>query len=207
MKCQQSAKAAAKRGAALRQPNAEVAPTGSSVDQQPIMVRQRPGEDQATTFARASMDPSVGAAAVIGRYSIHMPDPDLTALMAELASQIDEVRSGSMRQPEAMLMGQAQTLQAIFNRLALTAMSCSELDAVDIYLRLALRAQGQCRATLETLTALKNPPQIAYVGQANIAQGPQQVTNVVGSNGNGVYSASSRNEVLEDLIEDRLDGC
>jgi hypothetical protein len=29
------------------------------------------------------------------------------------------------------------------------------LDATDRYLRLALKAQGQCRATLETLAAIK----------------------------------------------------
>ena len=43
-------------------------------------------------------------------------------------------------------------------------------------MRLALKAQGQCRATLETLATIKNPP-VVFARQANIAQGPQQVNN------------------------------
>jgi hypothetical protein len=43
-------------------------------------------------------------------------------------------------------------------------------------MRLALKAQGQCRATLETLAVLKNPPTV-FAKQANIAAGAQQVTN------------------------------
>jgi hypothetical protein len=49
--------------------------------------------------------------------------------------------------------------------------------AAETYLRLALKAQGQCRATLETLAVIKNPQPIAFVRQANIAHGPQQVNN------------------------------
>jgi hypothetical protein len=44
-------------------------------------------------------------------------------------------------------------------------------------MRLALRAQNQARATLETLALIKNPPRPTFVKQANIAHGPQQVNN------------------------------
>jgi hypothetical protein len=43
-------------------------------------------------------------------------------------------------------------------------------------MRLALRAQGQCRATLETLAAIKNPP-VVFARQANINNGGQQQVN------------------------------
>jgi hypothetical protein len=51
------------------------------------------------------------------------------------------------------------------------------MNATETYLRLALKAQGQCRATLETLAVIKNPQPVAFVRQANIAHGPQQVNN------------------------------
>ena len=51
------------------------------------------------------------------------------------------------------------------------------MGATDTYLRLALKAQGQCRATLETPTNIKKPRPMAFVKQANIAHGPQQVNN------------------------------
>jgi hypothetical protein len=40
--------------------------------------------------------------------------------------------------------------------------------------RLTLKAVGQCRATLETLAAIKNPL-VVFAKQANMAHGPQQV--------------------------------
>ena len=52
------------------------------------------------------------------------------------------------------------------------------LDATDRYMRLALKAQAQCRATVETLAEIKNPPTL-FARQANIAHGPQQVNNTV----------------------------
>jgi hypothetical protein len=42
-------------------------------------------------------------------------------------------------------------------------------------MRLALKAQSQCRATLETLAQIKNPP-VVLARQANIAQGRPSVS-------------------------------
>ncbi len=53
------------------------------------------------------------------------------------------------------------------------------MNAAELYLRLALKAQGQCRATLETLAVIKNPTALTFVKQANIAHGPQQVNNTI----------------------------
>lgn len=51
------------------------------------------------------------------------------------------------------------------------------LDATDELLRLALKAQAQSRATVEALAEVKNPRSVAFVKQANIAHGHQQVDN------------------------------
>jgi hypothetical protein len=56
-------------------------------------------------------------------------------------------------------------------------------------MRIALRAQAQCRATLETLAMIKNPP-VVYARQANIANGPQHVKN-------GGLSRSPVNEIQQ----------
>ena len=73
----------------------------------------------------------------------------------------------------------AHTLDAIFNALARRA--ADNLghypDTVALYLKLALRAQSQSRATWESLSAIKHPPVANLVGQANITSGPQQVNN------------------------------
>jgi len=46
------------------------------------------------------------------------------------------------------------------------------------YLRLALKAQSQSRASIESLAQIKNPP-VVYARQAYLANGPQQVNNGV----------------------------
>ena len=53
------------------------------------------------------------------------------------------------------------------------------LGATETYMRLALKAQSQCRATLESLSEIRNPRSVAFVRQANIAAGHQQVNNGV----------------------------
>jgi hypothetical protein len=67
-------------------------------------------------------------------------------------------------------------LNGLFANLAHRARTTEYTDKLDRYLRLALKAQGQCRATLETLAAIKNPPTV-IARQANFAHGPQQVNN------------------------------
>ena len=72
-------------------------------------------------------------------------------------------------------------------------------------MRLALKAQGQCRTTLETLATIKNPP-VVYARQANFATGPQQVNN--GAIPHATKNENAPNELLEDRHEkgERLDG-
>ena len=73
-------------------------------------------------------------------------------------------------------MNQATALQSLFARLTEKAMGAEYMSNFEGFMRMALRAQSQCRTTLETLSAIKNPP-IVYAKQANIAQGHQQVNN------------------------------
>ncbi len=101
---------------------------------------------------------------------------DTPALLEQLRQQSAVIHSGDMKQTEAMLINQATALQSLFSRLTERGMGCDHLAQFEANLRMALRAQSQCRATLETLATIKNPP-IVYARQANIANGPQQVNN------------------------------
>jgi hypothetical protein len=151
--------------------------------------------------------PSANSALTIKSVSNHAGALDFMALSAELSAQTEQVVSGDLSRAEAMLVAQAHTLDAIFNRLARGALNASSLDHQDCLLRLALKAQSQCRASLESLAAIKNPPAVAFVRQANIAHGLQQVNN-------GVQPAESprarelkteQNELLEAKDGERLD--
>ena len=90
-------------------------------------------------------------------------------------------------------MSQATTLNALFHSLPGWALNHLKEGGNAAYfetcMRLAFKAQSQCRATLETLANIKNPPTV-FARQANIAHGPQQINN-------GVPSAGSRAEKPE----------
>lgn len=100
----------------------------------------------------------------------------LPSLIAELTEKSAAIQNGDLAQAEAMLISQATALQSLFARLVERGMRCDEAQAFEVNLRIALRAQSQCRATLETLSAIKNPP-VIFAKQANITSGPQQVNN------------------------------
>lgn len=105
-------------------------------------------------------------------------DLSLMETIAFLRDNGAAVNAGDLTDAEGILMGQAIALNTVFSELARrAALNMGEyLEAADKYMRLALKAQGQCRTTLETLAAIKNPP-VVFAKQTNIAHGPQQVNN------------------------------
>ena len=117
--------------------------------------------------------PEVHAAVTIQQWQ---PLLDVNALSRTLALQIDDVNNGNMKRPEAMLLAQAHTLDQLFNTLAQRAHGRETVSSCETHLRLAFKAQNQCRTTLETLSNIKNPP-VIFAKQANISNGHQQVNN------------------------------
>lgn len=118
---------------------------------------------------------SSGSAATVLQYARAGDSPDCMDLLAEIRRAGDEVVAGNLGRYEHMLASQALSLDAIFNSLAERAGRQNSLPNMEVMLRLALKAQSQARATIETLAVVKNP--MPYIKQANIAHGPQQVNN------------------------------
>ena len=132
---------------------------------------------------------------------------DLPELVTDLQSKFDVMHAGDLTSLESMLYGQAIALQTIFTSLARrSAANAGEyIDAADKYMRLALKAQAQCRSTLETLAEIKNPRPISFVRQANIANGPQQVNNGQAPSTGAGNSQAAQNELLEHQHGNYLD--
>ena len=124
--------------------------------------------------------PGVMNTLVMSQYARYLGELDIAGLMKALTEETTRVRNGDLSYVEAMLIAQATTLQTVFASLLLKANSQDQLKHWEAYMRLGLKAQNQCRMTLETLAAIKNPPMI-FARQANIAHGPQQVNNSVAS--------------------------
>jgi hypothetical protein len=102
--------------------------------------------------------------------------------MQVLEKTIAQIQSGDLSKIEEMYISQAVALEVIFTSLARRAKAQEKLLQYETHMRFALKAQNQCRATLQALVQLKQPSNTTFVKQANIAQGHQQVNNLAEKN-------------------------
>ena len=183
--------------------------TGPS-DKQDVASKEKPRDDPTSdqvAHAQSAIRPSVQGATTIQAYHKSLGKTDIGALINELNSQAKTVRDGNLARVEAVLMTQAQTLDVIFNHLAELAIGQQIISHIDAFLRLGLKAQTQCRATLETLAEIKNPRPTAFIKQQNVGVN-QQVNN--GELPEAVarareISKNPTNELLEIEKHERLD--
>jgi hypothetical protein len=177
--------------------------TRKPADADAIPICQHEGETEGRAVARRELRPTVGAARTL-RFVLAEAAPDLvlTDLCDELHELARVVVAGDMKRPEALLQTQAEVLNVLFHdltRIAYDSLSHHSGEAERIF-RLAFRAQGQARATLETLALMKNPPVVfAKNIQANIATngGQQQVNNGVARARPQEIHDSGRSELME----------
>lgn len=161
-----------------------------------------PDIEKAGALAKMALRPSVNAAAVVVTYTKPLGEQDMGALVASLSAGMDDLWAGDMKRAEAMLYGQAHALQAIFMNLARRASSQEYLKQWEAYLRMAMKAQNQCRMTLETLATIKNPP-VMFARQANINNGGQQQVNngsapsTTRAGAHAAKAATEKTELLE----------
>jgi hypothetical protein len=145
-------------------------------DPKMIKIEDRPKspEERSHLLAETVLRPSVQAAATINDLN-KGSGIDVMAFVDVLGEQIQRANSyNDLSRAEGMLITQAHTLDALFNTLARKSVANmgEYLPAAEIFMRLALKAQSQCRATLETLAEIKNPP-VAFVRQQNIGENVQ----------------------------------
>ena len=165
-----------------------------------VIVPRHNDEDPDEAVAKILTMPEVGAAGTIrGLNNIH----DVNALTKILSQQTADVIGGNMTRPEALLLSQAHTLDALFNSLIMKGLGQTHMQHYEAFMRLAFKAQSQCRSTLQTLSDIKNPS-VVYAKQANITNGNQQINNGVPAprtQENIKYS----NELLTELPNEALD--
>lgn len=169
-------------------PRRTIAPS-PSVNKDAIELEGVAGESEDETRARVAFNPAYSNALVArtfaqgGVFPGSQTQMSITACTQDLADRMGELERGDTSEIERHLIGQAFSLQAIFGEMSRrAALNMGErIEATETYLRLALRAQSQARATLETLAEIKNPrPVYINPGQVNHANGSQQVNNATG---------------------------
>ena len=129
---------------------------------------------------------------------------DLSDLMDEMREAGRDVNRNDLTRVEAMLASQALALEAVFNNLALRAIKADHIPRMETYLKLALKAQSQCRATIETLATIKSPP-VVIAKQANVTTGPQQINNGAAKPSRTREIETEQSKLLEDDHGQRMD--
>ncbi len=126
---------------------------------------------QEKVLKQLAQSPELTNSAVVLAYkgSIAGDKIDLSDILDSLQQSSEQLQSDApLHLTENILISQAQSLNVMFCDLAIKANNQKHIDNMDKFLKLALKAQSQCRATLETLANIKNPP-IVFAKHANIA--------------------------------------
>jgi len=167
-------------------------------------MQKKQKESAAAAKVRKLITPEVQATFTISKHSKDAGDIHLQSMLTQLYEHSQAVNNGDLKRGESMLTAQAHTLDAVFNNFArLAALNMGKhIDACETYLKLALRAQSQCRAAWETLAAIKNQP-IVYARQANVTTGPQQINNGIPSRAR--ENENEQSKLLEAKPHERLD--
>lgn len=139
------------------------------------------GETRQEALAQTMIAPHLRHA-VLGRaYASNMlgdssTETPIMTVAKEYGAQAKAAAGGDLTMASHMLMSQALSLDTIFVELARRAsLNLGQYpDAVERYTRLALKAQGNCRATLEALAKLHQPRE-QTVRHVHVNEGGQAI--------------------------------
>jgi hypothetical protein len=104
---------------------------------------------------------------------------DIDACVKVLEEAAKRVSDGDCSGCESILMAQAVALNTIFSSMAVSAERCELMSHMEVFMKMALKAQNQCRSTIDTLAQIRHPRQTVITKQANISNGHQQVNNTL----------------------------
>lgn len=163
----------------------------------PVTVEAQKGETEAQTMARVVTGPYwrhglVAKGIVDKSVGKLLGEPQLDDFGRAIKDKAELVSGGDLKLASDMLVAQAHSLDAIFAEFARrAALNMGDyLGATETYGRIALKAQANCRATLEALMKLHQPRE-QTVKHVHVNQGGQAVVadhfhTGVGENGRNV---------------------
>jgi len=161
-----------------------------------IKLAQKEGATLEQMATEYMLDPkTVGSLIVDANKSNISGQVDMECAREIIGKGMDDIKKGDLSKLEEMLYSQAVALNMMFANLSRRASIQTNVDIRTKLATLALKSQNQSRNTIQTLINLKQPNQTAFIKQANIANGHQQINNGVSSPEN---LAKQSNELLEE---------
>lgn len=128
-----------------------------------LEVKAKDGEDCDMLLARLALGPGTRHAAISSSFAAGLFSDDhqipIQSGAKVMGDAMAKARAGEKALASNVLAAQAMTLDSMFTELARRSVvnMGNHMDAADRYMRLALKAQANCRATLETLAKLHQP--------------------------------------------------
>lgn len=130
---------------------------------------------------------------------------NLMDCIATLKERATEINGGNLKKLETLLAAQAYALDSVFSSMIARArLNIGHYpDTVNKYMGLALRAQSQCRSTVEAIAEIQNPrPYIqnnrAEYQQVNNGVQPRKEHDLYVPPARAEENSKSTNELLED---------
>jgi hypothetical protein len=156
-------------------------PTDEMQPNNALLVEQSPNETGAMAMARKVLDPGFRHAVTASSFSgkvlgNSIEHPGLMDYVHHVLKIGNKAEAGDLAIASRLLASQAITLDSMFTELARrTALNMGEyISAAERYGRLALKAQSNCRATLEALAKLHQPRE-QIVKHVHVNEGGQAV--------------------------------
>ncbi|MBH1944982.1 hypothetical protein I5L01_12200 [Erythrobacter sp. YJ-T3-07] len=171
-----------------KQPVAKSDAGGSSKD---------PGKSDESSLADVALDPAAHALCLAEPFNRgSFGKRGTTESYSVLLEHIEAAKAGDLSHYRAMLASQAISLDSMFLELSRRA-ACNMgeyLGATETYIRLALKAQAQSRATIEALDRLANG-RVQTVKHVHVNDGGQAViADRVHNHAGGLRNAKSDNQ-------------
>lgn len=119
-----------------------------------LELEHEPGKTDAQRLAGVALDPAAHSMSIARPFNQGaFGKQDVSATFEVVLEHTNAAKSGDLGHYRAMLAGQAISLNSIFTEMSRrSALNMGEyMDAAERYMRLALKAQAQSRATIEAL--------------------------------------------------------
>lgn len=149
----------------------------SAADKDKLILPVEPGKSDARRRADISLDPPAHALAATRLFNQgSFSDLDTTELYLSHSDKVAAVSAGDLSHQKAMLAAQADALNSMFTEMARRAAANmgQYIAATETYMRLGLKAQAQCRATIEALDRLASG-RVQTVKHVHVNEGGQAI--------------------------------
>ncbi|MFM7377902.1 MAG: hypothetical protein ACKO1O_07205 [Erythrobacter sp.] len=142
-----------------------------------LSIEAEPGKSDERRLADVALDPAAHGMAISRLFnSGSFGNPGITPQFEAQADKVGEAAKGDLSHQKKMLAAQANALNSIFTEMARRAAANmgEYIGATETYMRLGLKAQAQCRATIEALDRLSSG-RVQTVKHVHVNEGGQAI--------------------------------